>query len=422
MKEIDFDELDRAVSSLMNNVPKSNPVKTDDDVTVVTLDTEVAPPPDDTENVTPAAPEEPLVVPPVVLDEPVEETEEEPAIESAAEPIVLTEPTEDLDIAVTTSPTVAPAIQRGRFMDMVRRSPSRSDRQPLATTSSGSRQGVTIQPSKNTTRTMEPVIPMEPTMPSIEQPAEQREDTAQLLNSSVTWELSASPEPTPEHIETPLNTDLPIVDESGPMSFGEPAPLVSPFLPDAKVEKRPLGRSTETTETPQVPEEPEVGAPLTPSLDLTAELSDDDDRPEISSDVDAQLPEQPLPPELGSELLNIETGADTQAMVPTAQPMEVPESMPLSPAIPTSPITVPTSPTVPGGNRPAMITSIPQQYKVQAKSEEAPVSAIYDTASYHQPLAHPAKKKPGWLWVIAILAILLLGAGAGAAVYYFGLI
>ena len=64
----------------------------------------------------------------------------------------------------------------------------------------------------------------------------------------------------------------------------------------------------------------------------------------------------------------------------------------------------------PATARAAAVTSIPQQYKVQQpiESAEAPAGAIYDT----QPLAHPAKKKPGWLWAVYILVIALVGAGA----------
>ena len=51
MKELDFDELDRAVNSLMTNVPKSEPPKPDDNVRTVTIQTS------ESEEVNPLSPE-----------------------------------------------------------------------------------------------------------------------------------------------------------------------------------------------------------------------------------------------------------------------------------------------------------------------------------------------------------------------------
>ena len=67
-------------------------------------------------------------------------------------------------------------------------------------------------------------------------------------------------------------------------------------------------------------------------------------------------------------------------------------------------------------------TSIPQQYREEPSTGDKDNGAIYDTDTYHQPIAHPAKKKSGWMWVVWIVAILLLGAGGGAALYFLGLV
>jgi hypothetical protein len=66
--------------------------------------------------------------------------------------------------------------------------------------------------------------------------------------------------------------------------------------------------------------------------------------------------------------------------------------------------------------------SIPQQYKEEPSTGDAKNGAIYDTDTYHhQPLAHPKKKKSGWMWVIWIILILIIGAAAGAALYWAGI-
>lgn len=128
-------------------------------------------------------------------------------------------------------------------------------------------------------------------------------------------------------------------DENTAASSEEPASqadepsLASPFIPDAKVEKRPLG-GRESTAVP-------TGAST-------------------------------LPRELGNDLMNLETDANNVAAAPAT-----------------------------------------------AKTDTSKEGAIYDTADYHKPLAAPAKQKSGWMAVIWILIVLIIGAMAGAAYFYF---
>ena len=176
----------------------------------------------------------------------------------------------------------------------------------------------------------------------------------------------------------------------------------SPFLPDAKVEKRPLGRTDEATDfsaaVPELEHAPVLGGLAGSDSEMTH--------------TDTAVPQQPLPVELGHEVMAIE--ADTSIDSPV-QPAEIPlpeikEKVPSE-----KPANSPS-----GTLRPA-VTSIPQQYKVQPKAVDAAPGAIYDTATYHQPLAHPAKERPFWLWLIGFALILVAGAAFGAAVYFFGL-
>lgn len=376
MKDIDFDELDRAVSSLMKTVPEGGaPAVPADTTRVVELG-------EKSSSSTPFFAQTlgddiilPVSAPPLTTSEDAELSSSEVVIEQTME---------------DNSPVAAPLVPRGRFMDVVRPS-SRDVRKPFAN-GAISRQGVTleptniIQPSENAPEEMS-LTETEAVVDQVEQ--DTFADTYEAFSQNSMEE--ASEETMPSSDDSLINVE----------TAEDTLPLSSPFLPDTKVEKRPLGRPVDPA----------------PAVDLGAELAeqrvDNAEEPynvpddASSPDNDAQLPEQPLPAELGSELLSIETSTDNlpNESRPSIQPQ--PESM--KPTL-SNPSTV---------ARAMAATSIPQQYKVQSNKDEVePTGAIYDS----QPLAHPAKAKPGWLWIVAIIVILLLGAGSGAAVYYLGLL
>jgi len=150
------------------------------------------------------------------------------------------------------------------------------------------------------------------------------------------------------------------------------APLESPFLNDAKVEKRPLGAFS--YHGPSGPSTPRGERAL------------------------IEAPE----PELLLEAVNDEPVEETVVSEPEASApvIETPAPTPIEEA-PTGPI------------------SITQQYKEQPSTADQPSGAIFDTEAYHQPLTHGPKRKSGALVVVWIAALILVGAGAGAAVYFF---
>lgn len=125
---------------------------------------------------------------------------------------------------------------------------------------------------------------------------------------------------------------------------------------------------------------------------------------DVSLDKDAQLPEQPLPAELDSKLLSIETSTEG---LPGGAPQAVAPAAAAAPAAASHPSSSTASPAQPAASQP--------------KEDEGSEGAIYDTSTYHQPLAHPTKKKYDWALVVAIAAIVLLGIAGGVAVYYFKL-
>ena len=328
MSDIDFDELDRAVNSVIG---------------------------DSTNDVTPVDIPQPAPVDATVAAPAPVETRQAPAARRAAS---------------------------GRFMDMVH--PSSDMRNGTAPTSA------------SLTRSA-PAVVATPS-PVTQTPQPQEAPT-----------VVSAPEPA-----TPQSNDL--VGENWSQ------PLESPFITDAKVEKRPLGGEAPTAaefdalELLAMPDEPLLEAPDEPRieahtmpdpLDFGADLDETLDTTNDSQTTTAT--------EVVSEGAELEEtldayGAGTFDTVPTETVVE--EVAPAVVAAPAEP-PVAENPEVPAG--PA---SISQQY--EERPSEAPDSgAIYDTESYHKPLTPVAKKKSGILVVVWIFLLVLLGAGVGAAVYFF---
>ncbi len=181
-----------------------------------------------------------------------------------------------------------------------------------------------------------------------------------------------------------------------------PEPQTSPFLPDAKVEKRPLGQATDeaTSVKPQhVAVEPPKPEDINESEDPDDELDQDArdrDTPVSSLDeITVHVPE-----EFQDELLAVEMN--------TTQ---------------TQSVEIPTDTLDDADTSSSMATaSIPKQYQEKPSTGDDSNGSIYDTTSYHQPLSHPETKKSGWIWVVVIVLIIALCAGAAAAAYYSGIL
>lgn len=162
-------------------------------------------------------------------------------------------------------------------------------------------------------------------------------------------------------------------------------PLESPFLADAKVEKRPLGAFSL----------PESDLPL---------LEDFNDQFGHVEDMvvkeEAEVVEITEPAE--EEELLLEAHTETTDL-------PIPESSELKTEVQTSPMPA----VLPGP------TSISQQYTEQASTTSEPTAAIYDTDAYHQALVHQPKKHGSGPIILWIAALILAGGGIGAAVYFF---
>lgn len=342
MAELDFDELDKAVNDLMANVDTSKrPAGLDDpEDKVVTI----AP----TDTAKPATTNEPVAAP-----------------ETAA-------PTPVVD-----APAAAPALavkRRGQFMDMIHPSSDmRTSNRPT------SRQGVTIQPVKSDAANTPAEVPAAP------------EPTPAPESSNAPTEESAAPgtaewpdpidmatedvEPSTQATEPATSAEEPVAapeeQPSEPVSEDEAAPLTSPFLTDAKVEKRPLGGNASPT-TELVEKDAQVApAEATPPVVLPEELTGDVMAVE-AKDLSAH-PEAPKPSAIGAKATE------------------------------------------------AAASSITQQYTEQPSSGDQTNGSIYDTATYHQAIdtEKPAKKSSALKWIIWIIVLLLVGAAGGAAYFYF---
>ncbi|MFY9227993.1 MAG: hypothetical protein WAO28_01545 [Candidatus Microsaccharimonas sp.] len=301
MQDIDFDELDRAVSSTLSPTRPSNTEKTDA-VPVGTPDS-------------------------------------------------------------ATPRPVAPAARRssGRFMDVVHPS---SDMRPAE------------RPERSAPR------PPEPVQQQPERSAPATTDWPDPLDFHGFKDEPEAEAPKPEPEPVSNNDDA------------SSTPLESPFLTDAKVEKRPLGAF---------------------SANDTPSLSDQIDAENAAEIAPIEAEDVPLLEAPDEELLTAETETKDEPPVVPEVPVEEkkPEVEELTEEVskdePT-PVTAIEEPTGP--------QSITQQYKEQPSSNQTS-GAIYDTEAYHQPLVHTAKKKSGALVVIWILALILVGAGAGAGIYFF---
>lgn len=219
MTDIDFDELDKAVSSLMGDetVPQPKPDKpAADEQKPTETSTTVEQP---SAEVTPVASATSLE-------------------QSTAEVVAPTAPERPASLAVK---------RRGQFMDVMHpsadmKTPSARAAKPLTRVS---RQGAVVTPTTDTVTPEPPVVTVpESTIPAAETPT---------LDTPATPAVSETPA-WPDPLDLAENDDkpstpepeAPVVEDTTPAPETPNEPLVSPFLPDAKVEKRPLGEAQPT--------------------------------------------------------------------------------------------------------------------------------------------------------------------------------
>lgn len=367
MREFDFDELDKAVSSLMNKNQKNTEDKPSDDPTANQTapadEPTTATPSDDTSG-SPATD-----ISPVEPSEAKTEAEASPAADESLDSPVDDNSTDDTSDEKSENTPVSGnrsvPHRAGSFMDVKHDSSKMRTANPTT-----GRHGITIQPT----------------------------------GSSLSDKSDAAGKPEADDTQD----EIAKTDETEALDMS-----ASPFLSDAKVKKRPLGR---------------------PGSAFKANKSDDDqpeaDKTDLSTTDTVEEPapastEEPvgLPEELQPDLVNIESDIDTTATNNDDAPAETDQKPKVDIAKELEPATDSTAESDPSDDaKPTGPVSIPQQYKESPSSQPQDSGTIYDTENYHQPIAHPAKKSSGWTIVIWIVLIIILGCALGAAAYFSGLI
>lgn len=368
MKDLDFDELDKAVNSLMAGVPKTPEVANEQEKTLTISSVEQPPSSVATPAITPSAPS-------------VQASSASAPPASSATPV--------------SRPVAAPASRRaGRFMDVVRPQAPKKQETPAKV----SRQGVSLNPPTPNSESASSASVIDPSsaVEGSEKPKETTQsDWPDPLDVSGFSKSSAATMDDSKSDSTPVISETDAAESS----------LSSPFLPDTKVEKRPLGANAV------------AGAGITEPTELKPAEEIDE------SATDEQLPAKLedtkplLPEELHSDLIAIESDTTSPEKKESPSP-EISEPWKTLDEPRESRNEIPT----PEPSKPSIPISIPQQYKEEVSTGEKENGAIYDTDTYHKPLAHPAKQKSGWMWVVWILLILIVGAGGGAALYFLRLV
>lgn len=293
--------------------------------------------------------------------------------EQSSDPEAESQPEQEIRSEIPTVPTVKRP-NSGRFMDVVH--PSSDMRSPDT-------------PALNVPE-RSGSLPASSSMPSVVAPG----------NDVIT-----PPEPTKQDLDTQAEKATDLAAMPMPEPIAEPIPL-TPFLPGAKVEKRPLG------EAPAIVEEPK---------DEVIEGSDEElDEPNKSGDAQRTL--DPSDFSVSSkaendELLRLELTTD----VPEKEtPSELSEN---TPAVTTLPDTVSASGLsiqqiesgdtehLSGGTIPVMAT-------VEQPIDDATSGDVYGVKQQGSVVEHPAKQKSGWGTVIIIILVIVALAGVGVAAYF----
>ncbi|MBC7746954.1 hypothetical protein H7Y40_03150 [Pedobacter sp.] len=361
MKDIDFDELDRAVSSALGNKP------------TLAVDASMATTPIPVPSETVAVPVAPV------------------AAETMSPRPVIT--------PSVTSRQASPAVRRGgRFMDVVHPSSDMKTSAPVALrapkrTFSPVSDDMKLTPAPvaspaETIVSDDEVVAPYPTLDTLSvepaAPAETVTEEPEAVAAIHAWpdplDLDKPDDETKETVDVEPaieRTEAPDEELLAPTSSTQyDDSSQTPFLPDTQVDKRPLGAFAE----------------YGPEAVLNAEV------PSFNADGAASL----AAPELGVDLIAIESDGTSIALEqPGTQSETAPE------------VSAPVE---------AQPASIPQQYHAAEKATDTDLHSVFDTSAYHQPLL-PQKthgKSRAWVWVLIIVCLLVVGAGLGALFFMAG--
>lgn len=290
MKDIDFDELDKAVSSVLSR--------------------EYAPPATPTPEELTASNDSLTKTETTSSDRPTVISDKPPAAaEATTVKTVVHETSPGGPLIARSLPPAAPLRRPGRFMDMVHPSSDMAAGKPV------------VEPTKRVSmagRTLQPLAPQEPVADNAtavdedliqpHTPSSDSGQTATTVEEEIRW-------PDPIDIEA-LAAEAPV--EANPEAITAPyaatpsAPV--PFVSDAKVEKRPLGAFSEAT-------------PAEQSEETAA----------VTHTVPSRTADQ-LPPELAGEIVSVESNV---VKLDDEQTPQAEASTPASPALISGTLSIP---------------------------------------------------------------------------------
>lgn len=381
MSDIDFDELDRAVNSLMNK----RQGQVDDKPTAVNEQAGVTSdkPADSTDVSSELKPSLPVNDKPEINNKP-----------ELSNNLATPKPTSP---SVSSSPTIRQS--PGRFMDVM----------PPNPTKSMSARPVNKLPVRNT-------------------------GMIQPMSQPASNESTSAPSSQEAEFVDPVASTPNVTEPKSEAKIVSPlAPMESPFLSDVAVDKRPLGSIDEVDSSSfkEVKEDqsPEIIDQVPPSGDIDlamASMSNQDETLASGTDIvssqesidDTQEPdnwttetdervtetEAYVPPEMGAEVVALESDVAAAKPLVTNQPSDAKfDKKPLSTG----------SPQI---KQPGDI--VPQYTPGVADAPEP--SAIFEAASESpQNLSHTPKAKSGWFILVWILLLVILGVAGGVAVWWF---
>ncbi len=392
MKDIDFDELDRAVGSVLGADNKADDAsKTDTPATAVAT----------------VSPKPPTISEPAATEP--DNAVEQPKVNEEEKSVVTPE----------IKPSVSPARKRGQFLDMVHPSADMRKAPKMQATARK-----TLAPLNAVVAPEEPVSKpaTEVEVPSVDavvpEPA-----TPDVIASQ-----ESSQNPAPANQETPKEEwpdPLDFAKESAEVSATAQEPTLldnaeptvveasqTPFVADAKVDKRPLGAfaSHDEASTEALVESSDDTLEFNPevnSIESTGVPQAEDEATGLTGEVpavEALSEDSPVVPPSASEAdSTVETGSLPDEVTPAEQ-----EAKPELSKVEETKVETP-APVAPVASQ---TPSIPQQYKTaEAPKEDNDAHPLFDTEEYHQPLLADGKKKSSKIILIIVMLVILLALG-----------
>ena len=425
MTDIDFDELDRAVNSLMSKQQEKNSVDAEvkhdvetpsvegkKTIETSTVGSSFAPP------VTPFAPaldapssnSNSLVSsaePKSEQQSPQDSLVEKPEIISA--PAVTVAPSSTLDQTPDSTPKenkTSPVIARrptGRFIDVVR--PSSVNNIQKSASSAPSRTGVSIQPSADLVDVVNmtgKTSPIEEELSAVDNQLDSLDDAPDLKDIQNESAFAAIEDAPVEELSLTDKIAQSLSESNDSVTSPLAEPLESPFIANVEVEKRPLGvvdQNAMESETDVEGDEFEPGSGSADLEDMKLNHQYNADLSNYAMDKEALSDTPDSMMDLSPEIIAIE-----EAGIPGASEMnEVADSEPnMRPSPPAS-----------------QSNDTPQQYSSENEmvdSEPAPMFAAVSTEV--KPPRSEEKKKTGLLTLLLIILFLVVGVAGGAVSYF----